>query len=173
MLSQNSQKRSIRESRLRGGYAEFNQKLLGCLRPLVSVGTDSGWDCGSSKKFHVWEESLSLRPVLFSRDYSGGSRHSRRSISHSCASAERSADPCSRDTERSHGSAALPGMHADRSPGNCHAGTRLPADTARALEFFRQHVLQHSFVQRQVGHDLFQPRILFLQLLELADLVHV
>jgi hypothetical protein len=48
----------------------------------------------------------------------------------------RSADLCERDIGMSLDSTGLPYRHAARSPGSCHAGTRPPAGTARALEFF-------------------------------------
>jgi len=63
-------------------------------------------------------------------------------------------------------------MRAARLPGSCHAGIRPPAGAARALIFFCQYILQHGFVERQVSHQLFQTGVFFLELFELADLVH-
>ena len=41
----------------------------------------------------------------------------------------------------------------------------------RASPVFSQHVLQHSAIQCQLGHQLLQPAVFVLQLLQLTDLV--
>src|SRR5271155_921203 len=51
------------------------------------------------------------------------------------------------------------------------SSTPRPDDTARALEFFSEHVLQHRLVQRQIRHDAFQPCISLAHLLELPYLI--
>jgi hypothetical protein len=48
-----------------------------------------------------------------------------------------------------------------------------PGGAARALQFFCQHVLEHGLVQRQLGNQPLQPRILFLELFALPDLIRL
>jgi hypothetical protein len=46
-----------------------------------------------------------------------------------------------------------------------------PSDAApKALELFSEHILQHRFIQTQIGNQLLQSAILFLQLLHLTGL---
>ncbi len=42
---------------------------------------------------------------------------------------------------------------------------------ARALQLFSEHILQHRLVQRQLGYQLLQPRVLVAKLLDLANLI--
>lgn len=43
---------------------------------------------------------------------------------------------------------------------------------ARVPEYSRRYILQHAFVQREVGDHLFQPGVLFQGLFQLAELIH-
>ena len=64
-----------------------------------------------------------------------------------------------------------PGRHAARSPDTGRVNDR-PSDVApRASELFSEHILQHRLIQAQIGNQLFQPAVLFLELFHLPSLI--
>jgi hypothetical protein len=50
-----------------------------------------------------------------------------------------------------------PGRHAARSPDTDRANDQPSDGDPRALELFSEHILQHRFIQAQVGNKLLQP----------------
>jgi hypothetical protein len=67
-----------------------------------------------------------------------------------------------------------------RSGGICPALPQQPAGAARGLQVSLartfgslRNILQNLFLKRQVGHQLFEPTVLKLQLLQLAGLLDV
>ena len=60
----------------------------------------------------------------------------------------------------------------DNSPGSGLAPTAPAPVCELALDFFSDHLLQDLLVERQVGDESLQPRILVAHLPQLADLRH-
>ena len=82
-----------------------------------------------------------------------------------CAAEVPSLAPECSGTERWRRECAPHGTRAPGSPGTRRADSTPLGGDARALQFFCEHILQHGFVQAQLGDQSLQPRIFFLQLL--------
>src|SRR4030095_6065663 len=87
------------------------------------------------------------------------------------ASATPSMVPDDSDSDTCLAPSEEPGRHAARSPDTGRVNDR-PSDGApRASELFSEHILQHPLIQAQICNQLFQPAVLFLQLLHLPSLI--
>src|SRR5689334_9019696 len=73
---------------------------------------------------------------------------------------------------RSSVAATRAGTPAAHSPQSAPGSSARARDGGPASNFFSQHLLQNMAIERQIGHHALEPRVLFLEHAQLAQLGH-